>query len=64
LLEPALTLSAGHEGAVPSYTRGALVARGSATELRRVVLVVTTPLGFLDMIAALTRLEDTPSQSK
>ena len=47
-----------HEGAVHSHTRRALDAGASAEEVRHVVLLALTTIGFPGMMAALTWVED------
>ena len=47
-----------HEGAVHSHTRRALDAGASADEVRHVVLLALTTIGFPNMTAALTWVED------
>jgi 4-carboxymuconolactone decarboxylase len=47
-----------HEGAVHSHTRRALDAGASKEEVRHVVVLALTTIGFPNMIAALTWVED------
>lgn len=47
-----------HEGAVHSHTRRALDAGATADEIRHVVLLSLTTIGFPNMTAALTWVED------
>jgi alkylhydroperoxidase/carboxymuconolactone decarboxylase family protein YurZ len=58
LVKLAIATGAGREGAVHSHTRRALQAGGSPDEIRHVVLLATTTLGFPSMMAALTWVED------
>ena len=58
LVKLALAVGAGMEGAVHSHTRRALTAGCSPDEIRHVVLLATTTLGFPSMMAALTWVED------
>lgn len=59
-----------HEGGVHSHTRRALDAGATADEVRHVVLLSLTTIGFPSMIAALTWVEDvlqaepSPEESK
>src|SRR5690349_4414136 len=47
-----------HEGGVHSHTRRALDAGATQEEIRHVVLMALTTVGFPSMIAALTWVED------
>jgi 4-carboxymuconolactone decarboxylase len=47
-----------HEGAVHSHTRRALDAGATLEEIRHVVLLSLTTIGFPNMTAALTWVED------
>ena len=47
-----------HEGAVHSHTRRVLDAGASAEEVRHAVILALTTIGFPNMIAALTWVED------
>jgi AhpD family alkylhydroperoxidase len=47
-----------HEGAVHSHTRRALDAGATPDEVRHVVLLALTTIGFPNMMAALTWVED------
>ena len=58
LLKLAMSMGAGLEGAVHSHTRRALEAGASPQEIRHVVLLGVTTLGFPRTVAALTWLED------
>lgn len=58
LLKLAMAIGARLEGAVHSHTRRALEAGASAEEIRHVVLLGVTTLGFPHTVAALTWVED------
>jgi 4-carboxymuconolactone decarboxylase len=58
LVKLALAVGAQMEGAVHSHTRRALEAGCSADEIRHVVLLGTTTLGFPSMIKTLSWVED------
>jgi 4-carboxymuconolactone decarboxylase len=58
LVKLAIAVGAGREGAVHSHTRRAREAGCSQPEIRHVVLLATTTLGFPAMMAALTWVED------
>jgi alkylhydroperoxidase/carboxymuconolactone decarboxylase family protein YurZ len=58
LVKLAIATGALREGAVHSHTRRALQAGCKPDELRHVVLLATTTLGFPSMMAALTWVED------
>ena len=58
LLKLAMAIGARLEGAVHSHTRGALEAGASAEEIRHVVLLGVTTLGFPHTVAAMTWVED------
>ncbi len=58
LIKLALAVGARLEGAVHSHTRRALEAGASAAEIRHVVLLGVTTLGFPHTVAALTWVED------
>lgn len=58
LVKLAIATGAWREGAVHSHTRRALAAGCSPDEIRHVVLLATTTLGFPSMMAALTWVED------
>jgi AhpD family alkylhydroperoxidase len=58
LMKLALAIGARLEGAVHSHTRRALEAGASAQEIRHVVLLGVTTLGFPHTVAALTWVED------
>ena len=58
LVKLALAVGAGLEGATHSHTRRALEAGLSADELRHLVLLATTTLGFPSMMRAMSWLED------
>jgi alkylhydroperoxidase/carboxymuconolactone decarboxylase family protein YurZ len=53
-----IATGAWREGAVHSHTRRALAAGCTPDEIRHVVLLATTTLGFPSMMAALTWVED------
>jgi AhpD family alkylhydroperoxidase len=58
LVKLALSVGARLEGAVHSHTARALEAGATASEIRQVVLLGLTTLGFPSMMAALTWVED------
>lgn len=58
LVKLGIAVGAGREGAVHSHTRRALDAGCSPDEIRHVVLLATTTLGFPGMMAAWTWVED------
>lgn len=58
LVKLALAIGAGREGAVHSHTRRALAAGCDSDEIRHVVLLGATTLGFPAMMAARTWVED------
>jgi len=58
LVKLAIATGASLEGAVHSHTRRAFAAGCTAEEIRHVVLLATTTLGFPSMMAALTWVED------
>jgi AhpD family alkylhydroperoxidase len=58
LIKLAMAIGARLEGAVHSHTRRALEAGASAQEIRHVVLLAVTTLGFPHAVAALTWVED------
>jgi 4-carboxymuconolactone decarboxylase len=58
LIKLALSIGAKLEGAVHSHTRKALKAGASPTEVRHVVLLGVTTLGFPATIAVTTWVED------
>ena len=58
LVKLGLAVGGQMEGAVHSHTRRALEAGCSADEIRHVVLLGTTTLGFPSMIKALSWVED------
>ncbi len=53
-----IATGAWREGAVHSHTRRALAAGCTPDEIRHVILLATTTLGFPSMMAALTWVED------
>jgi alkylhydroperoxidase/carboxymuconolactone decarboxylase family protein YurZ len=58
LVKLAIAIGALREGAVHSHTRRALAADCTPEEIRHVVLLATTPLGFPAMMAALSWVDD------
>lgn len=58
LVKLGLAIGAWHEGAVHSHARRALDAGASPEEVRHVVLLATTTLGFPAMMAGLSWVED------
>lgn len=58
LLKLAMAIGARLEGAVHSHTRRALEAGASPQEIRHVVLLGVTTLGFPQTVAAMTWVED------
>lgn len=58
LLKLAMAIGARLEGAVHSHTRRALEAGATAEEIRHVVLLGVTTLGFPHTVAAWTWVED------
>ncbi|MBI4327820.1 MAG: carboxymuconolactone decarboxylase family protein [Chloroflexi bacterium] len=58
LIKLPIATGAWREGAVHSHTRRALEAGCTPEEIRHVVLLATTTLGFPSMMAALTWVED------
>lgn len=58
LVKLAIAVGSWREGAVHSHTRRALDAGCKPDEIRHVVLLATTTLGFPSMMAALTWVED------
>jgi alkylhydroperoxidase/carboxymuconolactone decarboxylase family protein YurZ len=58
LVKLAIAVGGWREGAVHSHARRALQAGCTPDELRHVVLLATTTLGFPSMMAALTWVED------
>lgn len=58
LVKLALAVGARSEGAVHSHTRRAIEAGCSAEEIRHVVLLGTTTLGFPSTMAAMSWVED------
>ena len=58
LIKLAIATGAWREGAVHSHTRRALAAGCTPEEIRHVVLMATTTLGFPSMMAVLTWVED------
>jgi 4-carboxymuconolactone decarboxylase len=64
LVKLALAVGAWREGAVHSHARRALVAGCAADEVRHVVLLATTTLGFPSMMAAMSWVEDVLSAKR
>jgi AhpD family alkylhydroperoxidase len=64
LLKLAMAIGARLEGAVHSHTRRALEAGATAEEIRHVVLLGVTTLGFPHTVAALTWVEDDLKKNK
>jgi AhpD family alkylhydroperoxidase len=58
LVKLGIAIGARSEGATHSHTRRALEAGATSEEIRHVVLLVTTTLGFPAMMAAMTWVED------
>ncbi|GIV01831.1 MAG: carboxymuconolactone decarboxylase family protein [Armatimonadetes bacterium] len=58
LVKLGLSIGAKMEGAVHSHTRKALEAGASPDEIRHVALLSTPTLGFPNMMAALSWIED------
>ena len=58
LVKLAIATGAWREGAVHSHTRRALAAGCTPDEIRHVVLLATTTLGFPSMMAALSWVDD------
>jgi len=58
LVKLAIATGAWREGAVHSHTRRALAAGCTPDEIRHVVLLATTTLGFPSMMAVRTWVED------
>ena len=58
LVKLAIAVGGWREGAVHSHTRRALQAGCTPDEIRHVILLATTTLGFPSMMATLTWVED------
>jgi len=58
LVSLAIAVGARHEGAVHSHTRKALEAGCSAAQIRHAVLLSVTTMGFPNMMAALSWVDD------
>jgi 4-carboxymuconolactone decarboxylase len=58
LVRLAIAVGNRHEGAVHSHTRRALEAGATPEELRHVALLAVTSIGFPNMMAALSWVED------
>lgn len=63
LVRLALGIGAFREGAVHSHTRRALAGGCTPEEIRQVVLLAVTTLGFPTMMAAMTWVEDILEES-
>lgn len=64
LVKLALSIGAKLEGAVHSHARRAVKAGATAKEIRHVVLLSLTTLGFPSTVAALTWVEDVIKKPK
>jgi AhpD family alkylhydroperoxidase len=64
LAKLAMSIGAKMEGAVHSHTRKALDAGATAGEIRHLVLLSLTTLGFPSTIAALSWVEDVLSKAR
>lgn len=64
LVKLAIAAGAKMEGAVHSHTRRALDAGASAEEIRHVVLLAVTTLGFPSMMAILSWVDEILDQQK
>jgi AhpD family alkylhydroperoxidase len=62
LIGLAIAVGARHEGAVHSHTRKALEAGCTAAQIRHAVLLSVTTLGFPNMMAALSWVDDVIKQ--
>ena len=58
LVRLAIAIGSRHEGAVHSHTRRALEAGATADEIRHVVLLSVTSMGFPIMMAAMSWVDD------
>lgn len=58
LVRLGIVVGARHEGAVHSHTRRALEAGATAEEIRHVVLLSVTSMGFPNMMAAMSWVDD------
>lgn len=58
LVKLAIAVGSWREGAVHSHTRRALGAGCTADEIRHVILLATTTLGFPSMMATMTWVDD------
>lgn len=58
LVRLAIAVGARHEGAVHSHTRRALEAGCTAKQIRHAVLLSVTTLGFPNMMAAMSWVDD------
>jgi alkylhydroperoxidase/carboxymuconolactone decarboxylase family protein YurZ len=64
LVKLAMAIGAGMEGAVHSHARRALADGATPLEIRHIVLLGLTTLGFPSSMAALTWVEDVLSQDR
>ena len=62
LVRLAIAIGSRHEGAVHSHTRRALEAGATAAEIRQVVLLSVTSMGFPNMMAAMSWVDDVLKQ--
>ena len=62
LVRLAIVVGARHEGAVHSHTRRALESGATAAEIRHVVLLSVTSMGFPNMMAAMSWVDDVLQQ--
>ena len=62
LIGLAIAVGARHEGAVHSHTRKALEAGCTAAQIRHAVLLSVTTMGFPNMMAALSWVDDVIKQ--
>jgi 4-carboxymuconolactone decarboxylase len=62
LVRLAIAIGSRHEGAVHSHTRRALEAGCTAEEIRHAVLLSVTSMGFPNMMAAMTWVDDVLNQ--
>jgi AhpD family alkylhydroperoxidase len=63
LVRLAIAIGARHEGAVHSHTRRALEAGVSKEEIRHAVLLSVTTVGFPNMMAAMSWVDDVLNMS-
>ena len=62
LVRLAIMVGARHEGAVHSHTRRALEAGCTPEEIRQAVLLAVTSIGFPNMMAAMSWVDDVLNQ--